>query len=168
MLSGTELSGELRGFLKADKSPYLVNGSISVAPNTVLVIEPGVTVLFTQGSSFNVNQGQLVIAGNSGKPVILRSALDKPAAGDWKGVTIIGENNSEIRNAQIQNAENGIVVENGNLKLENSTVEGASAYGIYARNASLAISGGTFKNNKVAINLSNYAQAEIDIIVFHR
>ena len=162
MLSGTELSGELRGFLKADKSPYLVNGSISVAPNTVLVIEPGVTVLFTKGSSFNVNQGQLVIAGNSGKPVVLRSALDKPAAGDWKGVTIIGENNSEIRNAQIQNAENGIVVENGNLKLENSTVEGASAYGIYARNASLAISGGTFKNNKVAINLSNYAQAEIE------
>ena len=166
MLSGTELSGELRGFLKADKSPYLVNGSISVAPNTVLVIEPGVTVLFTKGSSFNVNQGQLVIAGNSGKPVVLRSALDKPAAGDWKGVTITGENNSEIRNAQIQNAENGIVVENGNLKLEKSTVEGASAYGVYARNASLAISGGTFKNNKVAINLSNYAQAEIERSTF--
>jgi len=166
MLSGTELSGELRGFLKADKSPYLVNGTVSVAPNTVLVIESGVTLLFTKGSSFNVNQGQLVVAGNSGKPVVMRSALEKPSAGDWKGVVITGENNSEIRNAQIQNAENGIVVENGNLKLENSTIEGASAYGIYARNASLAISGGTFKNNKVALNLSSYSQAEIERSTF--
>ena len=166
MLSGTELGGEIRGFLKADKSPYLVNGSVSVAPNTVLVIEPGVTILFAKGSSLNVNQGQLVIAGNSGKPVVLRSAMDKPNAGDWKGIVITGENNSEIRNAQIQNAENGIIVENGNLKLENSTIEGASAYGVYARNASLVISGSNFKNNKVAVNLSNYAQAEIDRSTF--
>ena len=162
MLSGTELSGEIRGFLKADKSPYLVNGSISVAPNTVLVIEPGVTILFAKGSSLNVNQGQLVVAGNASRPVVLRSALDKPSAGDWKGVVITGENNSEFRNVQIQDAENGIIVENGNLKLENSSVEGSSAYGVYARNASLAITGSTFKNNKVAINLSHYAQAEIE------
>jgi len=161
-LSGTELGGEIRGFLKADKSPYLVNGSVSIAPNMVLVIDPGVTILFTKGSSFNVNQGQLVVAGNTGKPVVFRSAMSTPAAGDWKGIIVTGENNSEIRKAHIQNAENGIIVENGNLKLENSTIEGSSAYGIYGRNATITITGSSFKDNKVAVNLSHYAQAEIE------
>ena len=161
-LAGTELQGELHGFLKADKSPYLVNGIVSVAANTVLVIEPGTTIMFTKGSSLMVNQGQLVVAGSATSPVVFRSAMSVPAAGDWAGITVIGENNSEIRNAQILNATNGLVVENGNLKIQNSLVEGSSGYGIYARNASIVVSDGQFKNNQVALNLSHYAQGEIE------
>ena len=161
-LTGTELAGEIRGFLKADKSPYLVNGAVSIAPNTVLVIDPGTTILFTKGSSLIVNQGQLVAAGTSTSPVVFRSAMSTPTAGDWAGIVITGENNSEIRNAKILNATNGIVVENGNMKIQNSLVEGASGYGIYARNASITASDCQFKNNQVAVNLSHYAQGEIE------
>ncbi|MBR2210598.1 MAG: right-handed parallel beta-helix repeat-containing protein [Fibrobacter sp.] len=165
-LTGTELQGELRGFLKADKSPYLVNGTVSVAANTVLVIEPGTTILFTKGSSLAVNQGQLVVAGTATSPVVFRSAMSTPAAGDWAGIVITGENNSEIRNAQILNATNGIVVENGNLKIQNSLVEGSAGYGIYARNATVNANDCQFKNNQVALNLSNYAQGEIERSTF--
>ena len=161
-LPGTELTGEIHGFLKSDKSPYLVNGAVSVAPNTVLVIEPGTTIMFTKGSSLMVNQGQLVVAGTAASPVVFRSAMSAPTAGDWAGIVITGENNSEIRNAQIVNAVNGIVVENGNVKIQNSLVEGASGYGIYARNASVNVSDCQFKNNQVALNLSHYAQGEIE------
>lgn len=165
-LTGTELQGELRGFLKADKSPYLVNGTVSVAANTVLVIEPGTTILFTKGSSLAVNQGQLVVAGTTTSPVVFRSAMSTPAAGDWAGIVITGENNSEIRNAQILNATNGIVVENGNLKIQNSLVEGSAGYGIYARNATVNANDCQFKNNQVALNLSNYAQGDIERSTF--
>ncbi|MBR6379034.1 MAG: right-handed parallel beta-helix repeat-containing protein [Fibrobacter sp.] len=165
-LPGTELTGEIHGFLKSDKSPYLVNGAVSIAPNTVLVIEPGTTIMFTKGGSMMVNQGQLVVAGTPAKPVVFRSALSTPAAGDWAGIVITGENNSEIRNAQVLNATNGIVVENGNLKIQNSLVEGASGYGIYARNASIVASDCQFKNNQVALNLSHYAQGEIERSTF--
>ena len=165
-LTGTELQGELRGFLKADKSPYLVNGTVSVAANTVLVIEPGTTILFTKGSSLTVNQGQLVVAGTATSPVVFRSAMSTPAAGDWAGIVITGENNSEIRNAQILNATNGIVVENGNLKIQNSLVEGSAGYGIYARNATVNANDCQFKNNQVALNLSNYAQGDIERSTF--
>ena len=118
--------------------------------------------MFTKGSSLMVNQGQLVVAGSATSPVVFRSAMSVPAAGDWAGITVIGENNSEIRNAQILNATNGLVVENGNLKIQNSLVEGSSGYGIYARNASIVVSDGQFKNNQVALNLSHYAQGEIE------
>ena len=161
-LTGTELQGELRGFLKADKSPYLVNGTVSVAANTVLVIEPGTTILFTKGSSLMVSQGQLVVAGTATSPVVFRSAMSTPAAGDWAGIVITGENNSEIRNAQIMNATNGIVVENGNLKIQNSLVEGAAGYGVYARNATINANDCQFKNNQVALNLSHYAQGDVE------
>ena len=166
LLSGTELTGEIHGFLKSDKSPYLVNGTVSIAPNTVLVIEPGTTIMFTKGGSMLINQGQLVVAGTSANPVVFRSALSTPAAGDWAGIVITGENNSEIRNAQVLNATNGIVVENGNLKIQNSLVEGASGYGVYARNASIVASDCQFKNNQVALNLSHYAQGEIERSTF--
>ncbi len=165
-LTGTELQGELRGFLKADKSPYLVNGTVSVAANTVLVIEPGTTILFTKGSSLTVNQGQLVVAGTATSPVVFRSAMSTPAAGDWAGIVITGENNSEIRNAQILNATNGIVVENGNLKIQNSLVEGAVGYGIYARNATVNANDCQFKDNQVALNLSHYAQGDVERSTF--
>ena len=165
-LNGTELTGEIRGFLKADKSPYLVNGVVSVAPNTVLVIDPGTTIMFTKGSSLMVNQGQLVAAGTASSPVVFRSAMSSPTAGDWAGIVITGENNSEIRNAQILNATNGIVIENGNMKIQNSLVEGASGYGICARNATITASDCQFKNNQVAVNLSHYAQGEIERTTF--
>ena len=165
-LTGTELTGEIRGFLKADKSPYLVNGAVSVAPNTVLVIDPGTVIMFTKGSSLVVNQGQLVVAGTTSSPVVFRSAKSAPAAGDWAGIVITGENNSEIRNAQIMNATNGIVVENGNLKIQSSLVEGSAGYGIYARNAAVNASDCQFRNNQVAMNLSHYAQGEIERSTF--
>ena len=165
-LAGTELKGEIRGFLKADKSPYLVNGTVSIAPNSVLVINPGTTIMFTKGSSLMVDQGQLVVAGTASNPVIFRSAMSNPTPGDWAGIIITGEKDSEIRNAQILNAQNGLVIENANVKIQNSRIEGSAQYGIYARNAKINASDCEFVNNQVALNLSHYTQGEIERSTF--
>ena len=162
LLEGTELAGDVHGFLKADKSPYLVTGDIVVGPNMALVIEPGVTLLFKPGTGLQVDNGQLVIAGSKHSPVTLRSANESPKAGDWKGITITGDERAEIRSAIISDATAGIAVENGSMNLHRSIIENSSVRGVYARNADIAVSDCEFRGNQVALNISNYSFGKIE------
>ena len=168
LLEGTEIAGDVHGFLKLDKSPYIVTETLIVPPNTSLVIAPGVVIYFKPGTGLQVNKGQLVIAGSKVSPVTLRSAYDRPKAGDWLGVTITGDDRAEIRNVHISDAAVGIAVENGSMDLKDAIIENTSVRGVYARNASIAVSDCEFKNNQVALNISNYADAVIDRATFEK
>ena len=162
LLEGTELAGNVHGFLKIDKSPYLVTEDLVVAPNTSLIIEPGVVLYFKPGTGIQVNKGQLVIAGSKISPVTLRSAYDRPKAGDWKGITITGDERAEIRNVHISDAEAGIAVENSSMDLQGAVIENTSVRGVYARNASISVSDCEFIGNQVALNISNYGFGKIE------
>ena len=168
LLEGTELAGDVHGFLKADKSPYLVTGDIVVSPNMALVIEPGVTIQFKPGTGLQVDNGQLVIAGSRHSPVTMRSANSSPKAGDWKGVTITGDNRAEIRNVIISDATAGIAVENGSMDLHAAIIENSSARGVYARNADIAVSDCEFRENQVALDISNYSFGKIERSKFQK
>lgn len=162
LFDGTELKGEISGFLKADKSPYLVTEDITVAPNTVLIIEPGTTLLFKPNTGI-IAKGQFVATGTKAKPVTFSSAVMVPKAGDWKGIFITGEESAEISNAVILSAKTAIVIENGGILLQNTKVNSSSERGLYARNASVKISNCEFIQNKgVAVHLSNYSDATIE------
>ena len=161
MLEGTEISGNINGFLKLDKSPYLVTEDLVVAPNTSLIIEPGVVIYFKPGTGLHVTRGQLVIAGSKISPVTLRSAYDRPKAGDWNGVTITGEERAEIRNVHVSDAAVGIAVENGSMDLQDAKIENTSVRGVYARNATVNISDCEFQGNEVGLHLSNYSVASV-------
>lgn len=162
MESGTELKGALHGFLKADKSPYLVTEDIFVEQNTALVIEPGVEILFEPGTGLYA-MGQFVVAGTRYNEVEFRSALKNSKSGDWKGIFISGEMPSEIRNAVISEAETGIVVENGKLNILSTQVDSTSSRGIYAKNSQLSISNSKFIRNKgAALHIDSYSKAEIN------
>ena len=162
---GTEIAGEIHGFLKQDKSPYLVTGDLAVAPNTSLIIEPGVVLYFRPETGFQVNNGQLIVAGSRTAPVQFLSASDNPNAGDWKGISITGEETAEIKNVQISGADAGIAVENGSANLQGASVEN-SVRGFYARNASVTVSDSKFKRNQVAFHLSNYANGTLERCAF--
>lgn len=159
-IEGTKLAGSVQGFLKADASPYLVESSISVEKNSVLIIEPGVTLQFTAEAGLFV-EGQLVIAGNKLHNVILR-----PASADsnskWKGLFISSDAENEIRNADISGAENGIVVENSNLTLQATSVSKISNYGLYAKNSRVSVNDCSFNENSgVALQVGSYSVADI-------
>ena len=162
LLEGTEIAGDIHGFLKLDQSPYIATDLLIVPPNTSLVIAPGVVIYFKPGTGIQVNKGQLVIAGTKISPVTLRSAYDRPKAGDWLGVTITGDERAEIRNVQVSDAAVGIAVENGSMDLKDAKIENTSVRGVYLRNASASISDCEFTNNQVALQVSNYAKADID------
>jgi hypothetical protein len=74
-----------------------------------LTIHEGVTLkmdgVLVVGTLSGTAQGNLVIAGTAAKPVILTSAQDTPASGDWEGLYFVGGQydpaKSKIDNAQI-------------------------------------------------------------------
>lgn len=161
LFQGTEIQGEVHGFLKAENSPYLAKSDLSIPQNSALVIEPGVTIYFAPGTGIS-SKGQLVVAGSSSAPVQFLSANKSPKAGEWKGIFVTGDNRAEIRNLIVSHAEAGIAIENGAASIQNTKVENTSVRGIYARNADVNISDCELSNNNVALHLSNYTTASIE------
>ena len=74
-----------------------------------LTIHEGVTLnmdgALIVGGTSGTAEGNLIIAGTTAKPVILSSAKDTPASGDWEGLYFVGGQydpaKSKIDNAQI-------------------------------------------------------------------
>lgn len=158
--AATKLSGNLQGFLKADASPYSIESNVFVEKNAVLVIEPGVVLQFAPGAGLYV-EGQLVIAGTGLHKVTLEPYGESKNA-NWKGVFISSDKENEIRNAVVSGAENGIVVENGSLSMQSSSVSKTTSRGIYAKNSKLNISDCTFEENQgIALHVSSYSIADI-------
>lgn len=167
MAEGTPLQGELQGYLKADKSPYIISENISISKNSMLVIEPGVQLLFAPNASFNVN-GQLIVAGTPEEPVIFGAASRGAKKFDpWKGIVIVSEEQSEIRNAKILEAQNGIVLENSSLLVSNTSVEKTTGRGIYAKNSKISVADSKFSFNAgAALQVASYSTADIKRVKF--
>ncbi|MCQ2098521.1 MAG: hypothetical protein MJY87_11350 [Fibrobacter sp.] len=166
LLTGTKLEGRIHGFLRADQSPYLVEDQLLVEAHSILVIEPGVVLLFAPNGSLHV-QGQIVVAGTRGKNVEFKSASSLPKNGDWKGIVISSDEKSEIRNALISGAENGIILENSKLSLQSTTIEKTTGRGLYAKNSQLEVSDCYFFDNEgVALHSSNYTVANVERVKF--
>ena len=165
-LEGTEISGEIQGFIKADNSPYLVVEDLTVEPNTAVIIEPGVVFLFMPNTGIH-SEGQFIVAGSRANTVIFRSASSSPKPGDWKGITITGETSSEIRNANIRDAVAGIAVENSNLSLQSTNVSNSLSRGLFARNSKVTVTDGSFENNKgAAIHADSYTELSVKQVNF--
>ncbi|MDO9309746.1 MAG: right-handed parallel beta-helix repeat-containing protein [Deltaproteobacteria bacterium] len=65
--------------------PYLLNGSVSVALNQTLTVDPGVTVKANGAIGIYVN-GTLSSVGTSLLPITFTSRAATPAAGNWSGI----------------------------------------------------------------------------------
>ncbi|MBR5411652.1 MAG: right-handed parallel beta-helix repeat-containing protein [Fibrobacter sp.] len=162
-VQGTPINGPVHGFIKAEQSPYLVTQDLTVESNQVLVIVPGVKLQFAPGTGLYV-KGQLVVAGT----VEFVSASSNPQSGDWKGIFLTGSESSEIRNAVISGAANGIVAENTNVSILSSKIEKTSGRGVYAKNSKISISGSQFeKNEGAAVHIDSYSDATISDVKFN-
>ena len=162
LAEGTPIGGSIHGFIKAEQSPYLVTEDLTVEANQVLVIVPGVKLQFAPGTGLYV-KGQLVVAGT----VEFVSASSVPQNGDWKGIFLTGTESSEIRNAVISGAANGIVAENTTASILSSKIEKTSSRGVYAKNSKISISGSQFeKNEGAAVHIDSYSDATISDVKF--
>jgi len=76
---------------------YIVDGLISVTDNQVLTIMPGTVVKFTEGSEFDIGNGDygtIKAIGTAEEPIVFTSAAAIPQKGDWNGFWLYDGANS--------------------------------------------------------------------------
>jgi hypothetical protein len=91
----------------------LVKGTVVVAPQATLRIEPGTVVRFaasaTQPLPNLVVQGRIHAAGTSERPVVFTSDRSRPARGAWGGVVLLAtEKRNVLERCRIEYAETGV------------------------------------------------------------
>lgn len=77
----------------AQTTPYIIDGTMYVESNsgTILNIQEGTTIAFTEGSQINVGYsgstyGTIKAIGTSDKPIIFTSSAVSKTAGDWDAI----------------------------------------------------------------------------------
>lgn len=96
------------------RGTVLIKGSLVVAPQATLRLEPGTILRFQRvaGSARIprlVVQGRLVCAGTSQKPVLLASAFTEPQVADWGGVLLLStEKKNQLDYCHIEGVEVGV------------------------------------------------------------
>jgi len=105
------------------ETTYTLGGFVHVANGATLTIEPGTTILGTQGSALFIMRGAQIIAeGTAAAPIVLTSDQDEGSRkpGDWGGLILVG---------------NGIINRSGTVELEGT--------GTSATNPAIDYAGGT-------------------------
>lgn len=85
----------------ATNSPYTVVGDISVAANTTLIIEPGVTVEFDPGQGMTV-QGRLLADGTADQPILFTRS--QPGT-TWERLLFLEAGDSRLAHCTIEYAD---------------------------------------------------------------
>jgi MYXO-CTERM domain-containing protein len=134
--------------------PYAVLGDLTVEPGVTLTIGPGAVVTFaahtdSMGGNLDTTRtelrvlGRLVVDGDPGNLVTLKSAAGTPAPGDWYGVHLTPTSSSSaIEYALVRHAQYGVHSQADNLNSVSRTeVADAQSYGVYVAQGSAVFDG---------------------------
>lgn len=103
------------------RGTVLIKGSLVVAPQATLRLEPGASLRFQRadGSARNprlVVQGRLVCAGTPQKPVMITSVFTEQQVADWGGVLLLStEKKNQLDYCHIEGAEVGVEAHHSQL-----------------------------------------------------
>jgi hypothetical protein len=95
-------------------SPYILDGSVSVASGVTLTIGAGVTVQARSSVALTYEllvNGNLVVNGTTASPVIFTS--QGSAANQWKGIRVASTGTVNLANAQINNVDSALRLDAG-------------------------------------------------------
>ena len=129
-------------------NPFVVSKDVRIYPNATLTIEPGVEVKF--GENFSITVSGKLIADGTSKAITFTSNREDALPGDWNSIVFNGTQMSTLRNCFIAYGDNGILVENGNVDIENSRITHCLQSGINVTNSIV-----TMKNNTIIENVAN-------------
>ena len=101
-------------------SPFIVSKDITVYSNSTLTIEPGVEVKF--GGNFSVTVSGKLYANGTSKTITFTSNKEQPESGDWNSIRFNGVQKSTLIGCSILYAQNGILIENGNVEIKSSAI----------------------------------------------
>ncbi|OFX25474.1 MAG: hypothetical protein A2033_09040 [Bacteroidetes bacterium GWA2_31_9] len=154
------LSGQLTGVLS--EGTYKVGGNIYIPVNDTLIINPGVTMLFTQDVVFEISG--LIFAVGTEDDSIIFSKFD--TSNNWNGIDFKPDanNNSILEYCRIEHSKSsGICIENSSPTLSNLIIskntKGTDFTGLGYHSGggiSLYYSNAIIKNSKIYENSAFY------------
>jgi hypothetical protein len=143
-----------------------VEGSLTVAPQTTLTLEPGTVVRFRRTISGEgagpllLVQGRLVARGSAEAPVRFTSAFPDPLAGEWQGIVFLGsEKKNLLEQCRVEGAAAGIDASFSTVTLKQVSFA-ACGTGARFQDAIVTISGGDASGCSVGMELT---ESESDI-----
>ncbi|QXE91010.1 right-handed parallel beta-helix repeat-containing protein [Geomonas subterranea] len=109
------------------RGEVLVEGTVTVAAQATLTVEPGTVVRFKRSEGHTpilVVQGRIEAAGTKEDPIRFTSSFATSAAGDWLGITLLGsEKRNVLENCRIDGAQTGLEALFSNLTLKGVRAE---------------------------------------------
>jgi hypothetical protein len=110
----TVLSGKTVAEDLVLRGTVLIKGSLVVAPQATLRVEPGTLVRFATAPGSSelprlVIQGRIVAVGTVQQPVVFGPAFNESAAGDWGGIVLLNsEKKNSLDHCRIEGALTGL------------------------------------------------------------
>ena len=131
---------------------YVVEGEIRLDGNSLVTVEPGVTIMFsgTDGKLIVGENAGIKMQGTQEKPIVLTGPVNNPNAGSWGFLEILSKrSDNTLEYVTLKNGgESDFVLKiSGSASVKNCTVNGANQNGIYILKTT-AFENNTVKNCK--------------------
>lgn len=127
------------------RGTVLVKGSLVVAAQATLRIEPGTVVRFMKTAAMHqaprlVVMGRLQCNGTADKPALLAPNFTEPGRGDWGGVLFLSsEKRNQIEHCRIEGAETAVEARFSTLAAKGVTIS-RSVIGLLLRDSTATLS----------------------------
>jgi len=149
------------------RGEVLVEGTVTIAPQATLTLEPGTVVRFRRtagnenGSAALLVQGRIHARGSNDKPVLFTSAFDGVMAGDWDGIVLLAsEKKNLMEHCRVEGAVTGFEGMFASLTMKHVQFA-ACRTGVKFRDSSAVIAGGGANGCGVGLFLR---ESEVDIM----
>lgn len=134
-----------------------ITGSVVVAPQATLRIDPGTVVRFAASTAQRlpalVIQGRLNAAGTAEKPVVMMSDRTRAVRGSWGGIVFLStEKRNLLEHCRIEFAETGIDVRFSSVTLKTVTIVHANT-ALLSHDGVVQMSGSTVSDSETGIEL---------------
>lgn len=104
----------------------LIEGGVTIAPQTTLTVQSGTVVRFRVSSGGGAHavlvvQGRIVVNGSVDKPIIFTSLNEDAATGGWQGIVLLASGKKNLlENCRIEGAETGFDASFSTVTLKNA------------------------------------------------
>lgn len=139
----------------------VVEGNVTIAPQTTLTIEAGTVIRFrtspADGGSGGVLlvQGRIQANGSNEKPVLFASNFEEPQAGDWQGIVLLAsEKKNLLDHCRVEGAETGLDASFAHITMKNTFFVKCRT-GARLQDSILAMSGSGASNCAIGLFLSD-------------
>lgn len=161
----TVLSGKTVAEDMVLRGTVLIKGSLVIAPQATLRIDPGTIVRFAPATGSEelprlVIQGRIVASGTVLQPIVIGSVFRESAAGDWGGIVLLNsEKKNSLDHCRIEGSQSGIEAHFSRFSGRGLSITHARA-GIILFDSEASLQGSTINRCDTGCKLSD---SELDL-----